>query len=90
VYQPALLLKGRFDEVVLAVITGLIGCYILASGMMGHLLKSLHWLQRVFLIAAGVSMIYPGWQSDMIGITASGLIVIWQWLSLRSAKKSFG
>jgi len=89
IYQPALLLKGSFSEIVIAVITGLIGCYVLASGMIGYLLKKLNLLQRILMIGCGILMIYPGLHSDIVGITVALLIGFWQWLSLRSAKKSF-
>jgi len=88
VYKPALLLMGSTDEIVMAVITGLIGCYLLSSGMMAYLLRGLNWLQRILLIACGLAMLYPGWQTDIMGVIVAGPILFWQFIRLRAAKKA--
>lgn len=83
IYEPSLLLKGSIGEVVVAMTTGLIGCYILASGMIGYLLKRLDWIRRGLMIGCGILVIYPGWQSDIIGIAFFAFIGAFQWLSRR-------
>ncbi len=88
VYKPALLLMGSIDEIVMAAVTGLIGCYFLASGMMTYLLRELNWLQRILMIACGVAMLYPGWETDIMGIIVAGPILFWQLLRLRAAKRA--
>ena len=88
VYEPALLLMGSIDEIVIAAVTGLIGCYFLASGMMTYLLKELNWLQRILMVACGIAMLYPSWQTDIIGVIFAGPIVFWQFFKLRAAKKA--
>jgi len=88
IYEPSLLLKGAFGEVVIAVTTGLIGCYILASGMIGYLLKRLNFLQRIVIVGCGILMIYPGWQSDIPGIIVFGIVRSWQWFGLRNERKA--
>jgi len=88
VYEPALLLMGSIDEIVIAAVTGLIGCYFLSSGMMAHLLRGLNWPQRILMVACGIAMLYPGWQTDIMGIIVAGPIVFWQFIRLRAAKKA--
>lgn len=88
VYKPPLLLAGSIDAIAMAVITGLIGCYFLSSGMMGHLLRGLNWPQRILMVACGIAMLYPGWQTDAAGIIVAAPILLWQFIRLRVAKRA--
>jgi TRAP transporter 4TM/12TM fusion protein len=88
VYQPALLLMGPANKIIIATVTSLVGCYLLSSGLMGYLLKGLNWPQRIFMVAAGLLMILPGWKTDLLGIAISGPIWFWQFMGLRAAKRA--
>jgi TRAP transporter 4TM/12TM fusion protein len=88
VYQPALLLMGSIDVIIMATVTSLAGCYLLSSGLMGYLLKGLNLPQRIVMVAAGLLMIFPGWKTDLLGIGISGPILLWQFIGLRAAKRA--
>jgi TRAP transporter 4TM/12TM fusion protein len=68
VYQPALLLKGAAGEVILASITAIIGTIALAGAMTGYFFASILWWQRLLLLLASITLIYPGWKTDLIGV----------------------
>jgi TRAP-type uncharacterized transport system fused permease subunit len=67
-----MLLIGSTGEIVLAVVSALIGVTALASGLSGWLLTRTSWPERILLIAGAILMIFPGWTLDLIGL---GLIV---------------
>ncbi len=73
VFQPALLLSGSFAYVAQAVATSVIGVIALAGGMQGYFLARCFPHERVMLIGAGITLLYPGLVTDIIGI---GLVVL--------------
>lgn len=68
VYQPALLLQGSTGEVLLAAATAVIGTIALAGAMSGYFFGSVSWWQRIALGAGSLTLIYPGWKTDLIGL----------------------
>ncbi|MBI2347430.1 MAG: TRAP transporter fused permease subunit [Deltaproteobacteria bacterium] len=68
VYQPALLLKGSSGEVVLAAATAIIGTIALAGAMSGFFFGAVFWWQRILLGTGSLTLIYPGWKSDLLGL----------------------
>jgi TRAP transporter 4TM/12TM fusion protein len=68
VYQPALLLHGSTGEVVLAASTALLGTVALAGAVSGYFFGTLRWWQRIVLGIASLTLIYPGWKTDLAGI----------------------
>ncbi len=75
VYQPALLLHGSTGEVLLAATTAVIGTIALAGAMSGYFFGSVFWWQRILLGVGSVTLIYPGWKTDLIGL-ALVLVVV--------------
>lgn len=73
VYSPAIMLIGEPLEIVMVIITSLIGAYSIAVATEGWFKKNLHMLGRVLLIIGGVCLIIPGVKTDFMGIA---LIVI--------------
>jgi len=68
VYSPAIFLKGEPLEVILVVITSLIGAYAIAVSTEGWFKKPLHMVGRALLLVGGVAMIIPGMKTDIIGL----------------------
>ncbi|MBI3063280.1 MAG: TRAP transporter fused permease subunit, partial [Deltaproteobacteria bacterium] len=68
VYQPALLLKGSSGEVVLAAATAIIGTIALAGAMSGFFFGAVFWWQRILLGTGSLTLIYPGWRTDLLGL----------------------
>lgn len=73
VYGPALLLEGEAVVVAIAVITAIVGVSAVAAVVIGHAHRPLAAWQRVVMAAAAVALIFPGWLTDSIGISALAL-----------------
>jgi TRAP transporter 4TM/12TM fusion protein len=68
VFQPPLLLQGTIGEIVVSTSTAIIGAIALAGAMSGYLLGRAQWWERLFLAAAALTLIYPGWATDLAGL----------------------
>lgn len=75
VYQPALLMHGSVGDVALAAVTALIGTIALAGAMTGYFFSPLSRWQRSFLFIGAVTLIYPGWETDIAGLTLLAIAV---------------
>lgn len=76
VYSPQLLMFGSTLEVALAAITSLVGVAAFSAGVYGWLSVSLTPASRVLLAAAGLLMIKPGLATDLLGLAAICLGVL--------------
>ena len=75
-FSPEMLIVGSnspWYEIVLLVITAVIGIFIVSAGMEGYLLKNMPWWQRIIALVGGLCMVIPGIATDVVGV---GLIVI--------------
>ncbi|MDI6762251.1 MAG: TRAP transporter permease [Thermodesulfobacteriota bacterium] len=79
VYGPAMVLQGTSTEITLAIITGLLGTMALASAVQGWLLKRAHWIERIILLIAALTLIKPGWETDLIGFGLLAMIAGYQY-----------
>lgn len=77
-YGPELLLLGSSTNIVLAVITSIIGCLALATGLTGWFGSDANFLLRLIAIAGAIFMIIPGIKSDIIGILLILAFVVFQ------------
>ena len=68
IYNNSLLLIGDLQQIVLVCITAPIGVYGIACAMQNYLYGFLPLLFRVALFIAGFFLLYPGWQTDILGI----------------------
>lgn len=72
VYNPALLMSGTPLEVVIAVVTGLIGVTYVAFGLSGYSLTKIGMLQRVAFVALGLVLVGTNgiWSAAAIAVGA--------------------
>jgi TRAP-type uncharacterized transport system fused permease subunit len=75
IYNPPLLFKGPWYEILLAFVTGSIGVTSLAASVIGYLYKETRTLERVVLFAACFLLIKPGWITDLIGLACMALVL---------------
>jgi len=88
VYQPALLMHGSVGEVLLAATTAVIGTIALAGAMAGYCFGSVFWWQRILFAVGAVTLIYPGWKSDLIGLALVAVAAAGTELTNRLARRS--
>ena len=86
--NPAMLfIDTTAGEVILIVITSLIGMFGVASGLEGYMLRNASWWQRLLSIACGLLLIYPGLVTDVIGLVLVALVAVIQILKNRRDNK---
>lgn len=90
VYGPELLLIGEPTDIALALFTAALGIVCLAAALSGWLLTRLNWLERIALLAAAFTLIFSGWESDLIGITVALAAFSLQFFKARAARTSDG
>ncbi len=79
VMNPAMLMiDAAWYDIVLNVITALLGMYALSGGLAGFVQDKCTWYERIILIGGGLAMIIPGWQTDVIGFVIVAALYIVQ------------
>ena len=80
--NPAMLLIDTgAGEVILIVVTSIIGIFGVSSALEGYLLRSMPWYQRILSLAGGLLLIYPGIVTDLIGLALVAVVVVLQIIS---------
>ncbi|MBR3588156.1 MAG: TRAP transporter permease [Clostridia bacterium] len=80
-FSPEMLIIGAdkpWYEIVLLVITAVIGIFMVSAGMEGYLLKNMPWWQRVMALAGGLCMVIPGIATDAVGVALIVLLILLQ------------
>jgi TRAP-type uncharacterized transport system fused permease subunit len=81
VLDPAgqgILLKGSWQDIAVSSGTAMIGIAALAGGAQGWFLKRTNIVERLFLIVAGVALVYPHPVADGLGIGLIAAVVLMQ------------
>lgn len=69
VYAPSLLFQGSLPTILITIVTALGGVVFIGSSLQGYFLgKSLPIISRLLFFAAAITLITPGYLSDIIGI----------------------
>ena len=77
--NPAMLLiDTTAGDVILIVITSLVGICGVSSALEGYLLRNMAWYQRILCLAGGLLLIYPGIVTDLIGLGLVAIVVVLQ------------
>ncbi len=77
--NPALLfIDTSAIEVVLIIITSLIGIFAVSASLEGYLIHNMPWYQRVMSLLGGLLLIYPGIITDSLGILLVAIVVVLQ------------
>jgi TRAP transporter 4TM/12TM fusion protein len=85
VFEPSLLMIGDWKTVLQAFATATIGTICLAGGLFGYFARETRTWERLFLIAAAVLLIKPGFATDLAGLALVGAVLANQ-LVLRRAE----
>ncbi|MDA1326645.1 MAG: TRAP transporter fused permease subunit, partial [Proteobacteria bacterium] len=71
--NPALMLRGDLERIVLATSTAAIGAIMVASAVRGFALKNMNWAERLLMFVGGVMFIAPGIKLPAAGL---GILVV--------------
>ena len=73
-------------EVVLICITSLIGIFALSASLQGYFITNMPWYQRIICAIGGLLLIYPGIVTDLIGVGLVAIILVLQFISIKTEK----
>ena len=90
VYGPSMVLVGSPFEIILAILTGLLGTLALGAAVQGWLLKAATWSERGILLIAALTLIKPGWITDLIGLGLLIIVAAFQYIKIKKKIGQFG
>jgi TRAP transporter 4TM/12TM fusion protein len=76
VYDPGLVLKGDWLDIIESTVTAFIGVSFLAIAAEGWYKGQLSWWERVLLLTAGFLAVYPGVYTDVVGILLGAALLL--------------
>ena len=76
VYNRGLLLQGTIPDIVISIVTALIGCTFVAAAMRGYISTKLAVYQRILLFVGGLFLLGPGWWTALVGLALGGLGIV--------------
>lgn len=88
IQHPGILMLGTTKEIVLNSITSIIGVIGLSAGIMGFLFAKANIGVRILLVCGALALIWPGLQTDLIGLGIIGAAFIFQIKESFKVKKS--
>jgi TRAP transporter 4TM/12TM fusion protein len=83
-FNPTLLMmnSGFFSDVEV-ICTSLLGIFGVAAAMNGFLFKKISWIGRIVFLLGGLTLLYPGIVSDLIGLVLVGGMLVFQKVSAK-------
>ena len=81
--HPPLILMGTLKEILIAVVTAVIGVVLLAAGCAGYLFRPLSWITRGLLWLAALLLLLPSTSNVLLladlSASRSAPLVAWEW-----------
>jgi TRAP transporter 4TM/12TM fusion protein len=78
VYNNALLMIGNLWQIIWVSFTALLGVFALATAAQSFMSKKVAFLPRIVLFGASLSLIVPGYKTDLLGLVLLFSIVLYQ------------
>jgi TRAP transporter 4TM/12TM fusion protein len=91
--HPPLILMGTLKEVLIAIVTAVVGIVLLGAGCAGYLFRPLSWINRGLLWVAALLLLLPSTSNvlifaDFAGLALGAVIVAWEWSQRENAPQS--
>ena len=82
--HPPLIFIGSPTEIIVAIVTAVIGVILLATGCAGYLFRPLNWPKRALFWLASLLLLIPNWSGVWLAADAAGFLlgiglVAWEW-----------
>ncbi len=82
--HPPLIFIGSPTEIIVAIVTAVIGVILLATGCAGYLFRPLNWPKRGLFWLASLLLLIPNWSGVWLAADAAGFLlgiglVAWEW-----------
>jgi len=88
VYGNSLLMIGSIPEIIQAFITATLGVYAVAISIIGYQFTKVNMVFRMAIMVAAVSLIVPGWESDLFGFVILVAISLINYMKKKSLKNA--
>lgn len=77
--NPAMLfINTNAFDVILICLTSIVGIFAVSASLQGYFIKNMYWFERILSCIGGLLLIYPGWKTDIIGISLVGIVLLLQ------------
>ncbi|MDN5910629.1 MAG: TRAP transporter large permease subunit, partial [Brevibacterium sp.] len=86
ILEPALLLQGTVPEMLIALVTLILGMVGVSAGLAGYFFGSANVVERLLLAASGIALVYPNLWISVVGLGVLVIIAVEQ--KLRKATTS--
>ena len=73
-------------NVILICITSLVGMFGVSASLQGYFMCNMSVDERLISAVGGLLLIYPGWQTDVIGIVLVGSVFVLQLIKSKKNK----
>ncbi len=70
-YNEALMLRGGAMDIIIAVVTALLGVYALGVAIAGFTNRPMNWFWRILMFAGGVALVVPNVMVSLIGLAVA-------------------
>lgn len=78
-FSPAMLfINTTWYQVINIIITSWLGIFGVAAGFAGYMYRKLNWLLRILCIAGGLTLMYPGLETDIFGFVILLAVYLYQ------------
>ena len=74
-------------QVILIVITSLLGIFGISAALEGYAMSHMNWIQRILSAAGGLLLIDPDTITDVLGIALLAVMVIWQYAQTKHMRR---
>ena len=74
-------------DVVLIVITSLVGIFAVSAALEGYFLGRMKWYERLISVIGGLMLLYPGWQTDVAGVGMVAVMAVIQIIRKKTGNK---
>ena len=64
----------------------MIGIYGVAAGLNGFVKRKLNWFVRILFIVGGLTLIIPGWKTDLVGLILVGDLTAYEFIKSKQEK----
>ena len=87
--NPSMLLMDEgFGSAVLVIITSLVGIFAIAAALNGHIIRKITAIEKVLLVAGGLTLLIPGLTTDIIGFVLVAAVILLQYFVKMNTAKS--
>ena len=75
-FGPGILLIGSVGEVIMSIISCILGILLVAIGITGWFGHRMNWILRVLVVVGALLLMFQGTLSDVIGLVIAAVVMV--------------